>query len=177
MSDFSFKRIWSIKDEKELQKGFFLWILHADKVPPHVGCSIDGNYYSLKVSGKDEGVNVAKVQTVIEKKGILTIVVSVNTTIDHLLVQQVFRKFDAARSDMTTCLSPLIEVFGLEKQGIEKLSLLLKYLESKHRMGKVFGLNLTEGYIGIPEYDLEDIHNRLRKLENVQVKASARPVG
>ncbi|MFN5845725.1 MAG: hypothetical protein ACK46O_08450, partial [Flavobacteriia bacterium] len=89
---------------------------------------------------------------------------------------KVFRKFDSAKSDMTTCLSPLIEVFGLEKQGIEKLSLLLKYLESKHRMGKVFGLNLTEGYIGIPEYDLEDIHNRLRKLENVQVKASARPV-
>ncbi|MFN5846790.1 MAG: hypothetical protein ACK46O_13885, partial [Flavobacteriia bacterium] len=75
MSDFGFKRIWSIEDENELQKGFFLWILHADKVPPHVGCSIDGNYYSLKVSGKDEGVNVAKVQTVIEKKGILTIVI------------------------------------------------------------------------------------------------------
>jgi len=42
MSDFGFKRIWSIEDENELQKGFFLWILHADKVPPHVGCSIDG---------------------------------------------------------------------------------------------------------------------------------------
>lgn len=170
MSDYTFGHIENWKDEEVLKKGFYLWVWYADKIPPHIGCSIDGNYYSLKVNGKDEGLQAEKVLNIIRRKNILTLLIELNTETELRKVQEVFSGYDHARSDASTCLTPMIQLLGLEKQAVHQLAALLKYLESNHNLGKVFGLNLTEGYSGIPEYGTDDIQNRLRKLENVQIK-------
>ena len=53
MFDFEFDHI--IKDEVDLapEQGLFLWVFHADKIPPHIGISLDGCFFSLKSSGVD----------------------------------------------------------------------------------------------------------------------------
>ena len=56
--------------KSELTNRLILWVLHADKIPPHIGLSKNDQFYSLKVSGKDEGLPVRNVLQIIEKKNI-----------------------------------------------------------------------------------------------------------
>ncbi|NBR15845.1 MAG: hypothetical protein EBU01_14895, partial [Crocinitomicaceae bacterium] len=56
MFDFEFKNIQFV-NHLETKTGVYLWILHADKIPPHIGISIDGQYFSLKAKGKDENIS------------------------------------------------------------------------------------------------------------------------
>lgn len=170
MSGYKFNNILQFEHGSVLSKGLYLWIWYADKIPPHIGCSVDGSYYSLKVSGKDEALLSDKVLNIIRRKKIPTIFVAVDKEVRLTEVDVVFMNYRQAQSERSTCLTPVIELLGWEKIGIDQLSTLLKYLESNKILGKVFGLNLTEGYTGIPEYGAEDIQNRLRKLENVQIK-------
>jgi hypothetical protein len=170
MSDFKFTHIGELSNLDLLKNGFYLWIWYADKIPPHIGCSLNGLYYSLKVNGKDDGLLVEKVLNIIEKKKILTLFVPIDRIVKSTEIKAVFDQYKQARSGTSTCLTPVVHLLGLEDLKIRQLSDLLKYLESENILGKVFGLNLTEGYQGIPLYGADDIQNRLRNLENVQVK-------
>ncbi len=170
MSEFKFAEITPFSDQALLKDGFYLWIWYADKIPPHIGCSVNGCYYSLKVNGKDDALQIENVLKIIEKKKTLTLFVSLENSFDDLMVRAVFNQYKHAQSGISTCLTPIVRLLGLQDQLISQLSELLKYLESENILGKVFGLNLTEGYQGIPAYGTEDIQNRLRNLENVQIK-------
>jgi hypothetical protein len=170
MSDFKFTHIGELSNLDLLKNGFYLWIWYADKIPPHIGCSLNGFYYSLKVNGKDDGLLVEKVLNIVEKKKILTLFVPIDKIVNSAEIKAVFAHYKQARSGTSTCLTPIVNLLGLEVLKIRQLSDLLKYLESENILGKVFGLNLTEGYQGIPSYGADDIQNRLRNLENVQVK-------
>jgi len=56
----------------------------------------------------------------------------------------------------------------LSGEKIERLKDLLDILREKKLMNKVFGLNLTESYKGIPFYTTEQIELRLEKLRYVE---------
>jgi hypothetical protein len=54
------KYLIAFEDSKEtsvLTKGTWLVILHASRIPPHVGLMIDGNYNSLTI--KERELNVS----------------------------------------------------------------------------------------------------------------------
>lgn len=170
MSEYKFAEICSLSDQGVSKNDLYLWIWYADKIPPHIGCSVNGSYYSLKVNGKDDGLQIDKVLKIIEKKKILTLLVTIEKSVKKSSVESVFNQYKQAQSGISTCLTPIVQLLGLQDQRISQLSGLLKYLESQYLLGKVFGLNLTEGYQGIPAYGAQEIQNRLRNLENVQVK-------
>jgi hypothetical protein len=177
MSDYQFAEILPFSGGKELNSGLYLWVWYADKIPPHIGCSANGSYFSLKVNGKDESLQVEKVLNIIKKKKILTLIIELDQTIELNRIIHVFSGYKQAQAGISTCLTPVIDLLGFENKGIEQLSSLLKYLETGKILGKVFGLNLTEGYTGIPNYGTDEIQNRLRKLENVQIKTGLPSVG
>jgi len=64
-------------------------------------------------------------------------------------------------------LVPIKELL-LPDERIERLKDLLDILEKKNLLNKVFGLNLTEAYKGIPHYTTEQIEFRLEKLRHVK---------
>ena len=68
MSSFEFENVLDLNSESALKEGFFLWIWHADKIPPHIGCSINGVYFSLKVNGKDDKKESNNALLVIQQK-------------------------------------------------------------------------------------------------------------
>lgn len=169
MSEFVFEKIETLKSLELLNEGFYLWLWYADKIPPHIGCSINGKYYSLKVNGKDENIEVKKVQSIIDKKKIPTVFVKVLIDIAEGSVKNNYSEFRKAESLKITCLKPITSILDC-RTAIQQLSDLLVYLKNNKLIESVFGLNLADNYKGIPHYTVQDIENRLRKLENVKIQ-------
>lgn len=171
MYNFQFKNITilsSFTEEKStFEKGVFLWIWHANKIPPHIGISVDGFYFSLKVNGKDESIPLSKIQTLIETKRIGTFVVEVNQMISKDDVKSSFLNHSVALSNQTTCLTPIQEILGFKDEKYI-LSELLINIQAKNALGKVFSINLERDFNGILAYGKEEIENRLKLLENVK---------
>jgi hypothetical protein len=176
MSDFNFGIISNIKEFSIFDKGLFLWIWYADKIPPHIGCSIHGYYYSLKVNGKDEGLLTSKVVSVIENKKIPSVFVQLKKDFNPSEIQSVFSNYQLAESTKNTCLTPITELFHCS-DSIFQLSELLKNLKERGEIETVFGLNLTEDYRNLPNYTQDDITSRLLKLENVKSEKHTPSIG
>lgn len=164
MSKFVFQHIQNIKSI-DLHKNVFLWVWHANKIPPHIGVSINGLYFSLKVSGKDESLPVDRVQRIIDEKGIPFLAIEIKG--NHGDVVQIFNKYSSAKSGQITCLGPIKEFLEIG-ETCTKLEELLLVLQSRNQIGKIAGCNLSSEFIQLPDYSKEEINNRLAKLENAQ---------
>jgi len=176
MSSYSFKEILPLMNSDSLKEGFYLWILHADKIPPHIGCSIDGSYFSLKVNGKDTELNFQKVLSLIETKSISSVLVKINIDIKLEKVLHIFSNYQKAEPEKNTCLSPIAELLDCCDE-VQQLSELLKLLETRKELDFIFGLNLAKTYQSLPEYSKIDIENRLHHLRNAKIRKNIPAIG
>lgn len=176
MSSFDFGTIQTFDSPESLKSGTFLWIWYADKIPPHIGLSSSGKYFSLKVNGKDENIEVLKVLSIIQRKKIVTVFVRIKNEYQIDKVKSTYSKFHKAETGKNTCLSPITQLLDCSEE-VFQLSDLLIYLSNNKEIESVFGLNLDSDYKGIPPYTKEDIENRLRKLEDVKSQKNIPSVG
>lgn len=167
MYSFEFQTIDSFEETTRFEKGFYLWIWHANKIPPHIGCSINGKYFSLKVKGKDNGIDSFKAFQLIQKKSIPALFIELNQSIIPSYLQEVYDRYQHAEPNIATCLTPISQLFNCLSE-VRQLSELLKYLQDRNKIEKVFGVNLDNDYRGILNYNQEDITNRLQKLKDVK---------
>lgn len=151
----------------EFSEGVFIWIWHANKIPPHIGVSIDGKYFSLKVKGKDEQLPVNKIKDIITKKSIGTFIIQTDFNSNLKNVASVFKRFTKAESLKTTCLNPIQEIYGLKGKKMI-LAELLNNFQTKGIITKVFSINLDAECRGIPKYGKKEIEARLIHLENAK---------
>jgi len=142
----------------------YLWIWHADKIPPHIGISSNGFYYSLKSNGKDNGVEIEHVIELVERKAIKTLLFELNSETTKTDISEVFNRYDCTVPNQVTCLNPIKKVLGIEEAGI--LKDLLVELEINNTIQKVIGFNIDGSFEGLKDYDVNAIHDRLRKLKN-----------
>lgn len=168
MSSFQFENILPM-EQLDSSKNL-LWIWHATKIPPHIGVSSDGCYFSLKVSGKDVDLNVDKVMALAQSKSIAMICVELKHEFSTKDLNRIFGSYSMAASDAATCLSPIKDL--LELPIVRQLSELLQKLEENNTLGGIFGMNLPSDYERIPKYSSAEIQQRLIKLENAQRKTS-----
>lgn len=154
--------------EKEtFEKGLFLWITHADKVPPHIGISLNGNYFSLKVSGKDD-VSTKIILKAVKRKNIPTLLVEIRPEVlDLSAFDRLKNSHEAIGEKAQTCLVPILEAFDL-KDSEYLLVDFLKFLEEKAYTLAYFGLNLPANFEGIKPYTLKEVTNHLRQLKHVE---------
>lgn len=143
----------------------YLWVWHADKIPPHIGISSQGNYFSLKTNGKDKNIAIEKVRNVVQQKNIKTLLFELNEKLDLSQMEDCFDLYSKTVSNETTCLHPICALLNYPDAKILK-DLLLE-LKANNRILKTIGFNIDNTFKGIQNYSVEDIHSRLRKLENV----------
>jgi hypothetical protein len=143
--------------------------LHADKIPPHIGISVDGHYFSLKAKGKDEAIAIQSMLQVIEKKKISTVLIQLKSNLTFEQVRFEYSKFERALGLETSCLVPIKNCLNAP-QTIQKLSNLLQFLQEENRLLSVFGLHLTNEYKGIKSYTIDEIQQRIEKLNDVEGK-------
>jgi hypothetical protein len=163
MPSYQFSSISELSDVTILSNGLFLCVLHANKIPPHIGLSINGLYYSLKAKGKDIALPVNEVFKVIERKKIATLFIGLTSEVSKLEIEKVFSEFDKAIAYQSSCLSPLKQLFKMDN-GVQKLSDFLHEIEERQLINKVYGFCISSEYSQIPDYDLKEIHDRLEKL-------------
>ena len=161
MFDFSFNHL---KYLQEYNGGdtLSLWIFHVDKIPPHVGISQDGFFYSLKSNGKDYSLENSVFQ-IIENKSIKCVIVKLRNKLRKGGIQAVFDQYERAFSAEVSCLTPIKEILSLDKD-IPKLSSLLVELESRNMIVGYCGFNVTKSECGILKYEVSDIDKRLNLL-------------
>ncbi|MBI1837355.1 MAG: hypothetical protein HYR91_08835 [Flavobacteriia bacterium] len=171
MYSFEFENITPITsfqvENSLFEQGIYLWIWHANKIPPHIGISENGCYYSLKVNGKDEGLPLKKVKNIIVAKKIGVFIVELKE--DNLIknIPKTFSLFEKAVSNQTSCLTPIQELLGFSGERMI-LAQLLNKIRKNNTLGEVFSINLECDFNGILAYGNDEIEARLKHLENVK---------
>ena len=159
---------WKVFDEEEFDRGIYLWVLHADKVPPHIGISKEGEYFSLKATGKDIAVPVRKILQLLKQKSIPALILKTSpNSIMPVDLAEVFGRYIKAGLGQATCLTPITEIYFSGQQDLI-LSELLNLLNESGTLEEVFGLNLDQNFKGIPHYERKDIQKHLTGLSHVK---------
>lgn len=159
--DFTFDHLEYSRDFIDVNK-LSLWIFHIDKIPPHVGLSQQGIFFSLKSNGRDE-VPTKKLIQIVENKYIKCIILNLknNTGVDD--IRKVFNKYERAFSSTISCLTPIKEVLNISDRA-SKLSELLTVLNERNLLSTYCSYNVTQSELGILKYEVSDIDHRLNLL-------------
>ena len=88
-----------------------IWILHADKIPPHIGISVDGYFFSLKTEGKDENIPLSLLITMLKNKKITTVAVALEETLDLVKIRNIFEN-QTKIPKSETCLLPILQLLN-----------------------------------------------------------------
>lgn len=126
-------------DSKILSKQTWLVILHHNRIPPHIGLIINGNYNSLTIKGPETDVELNILLRTIESKKIESIFIQLqkqpvfSSQFQLDILQNYVQQFDYVKQNYATCLSP-IKLFLNEFYGIEiiKDELLFELLIKLH---------------------------------------------
>ncbi len=162
MSEFNFDAIQAGFPENVTQKTI-IWIWNADKIPPHIGISIGKDYFSLTYR-KSERLLTASMLKKAKRSFIPLVLVEIPKEVVRLNPTTVFAEYERA-VDGITCLRPIREVMELGEE-ISQLADLLVHLKVNNTIGQVNGLSLPEGYVGIPDYSMEEILDRIKLLND-----------
>jgi hypothetical protein len=167
MYSFEFNSLESFTGINQLGDGFYLWVFHADKIPPHIGCSVNGQYFSLKFNGKDENVPIELVLATIDRKSIPTLIIEIKSTVSLEMVMDVFESYSTTVPNEVTCLAPIARLLHCP-DSVRKLSNLLTYLSFRAELLRVFKLHLELNFMGIKHYSQGDIHQTLKQLRDAK---------
>ena len=164
LSEYKISNILKSSEEKMDTDAVVLWVLHADKVPPHIGVSVHGAYFSLKANGKDLAMPVDHIQRLIDRKKIATLCfeLTLQESVDHMT--GIFDFYEKTEPNTVTCLNPIKELLHIEYA--QKLTELLDVLYANNKISRVFGFHLPYDFKGIANYSTDDIHARLSMLSN-----------
>jgi hypothetical protein len=161
-----------------VSKDSWLVILHALRVPPHVGLMIDGNYNSLTIKGHELNVNCEVLLKAIQQKKIETVFLRLEKhpvfSNGHLLevFQHLVQQFPYVKQGVATCLHPLkdffSEFYALQKNENELLFQLEARLEENEYIRQRIFLNIAEkliknGKFILPKYSAEQLQEVIKK--------------
>jgi hypothetical protein len=161
-------------DEKLLMKNSWLMILHASRIPPHVGIMINGSYSSLTIKGHELGIKAEVLLKTIAQKKIETLAIQLvkqpvfSFDFQKEIVEQYIRQFDKVEAHKASCLSPvklfLQEFYALPYDQNELLFEITERLKQNSYIDNVLGFNvndkLIEGELSLPLYS----HQKLQEV-------------
>jgi hypothetical protein len=161
---------FSIDVKPENWDSSFIWIIHSNKIPPHIGFSLDDSYFSLKATGSDFNLPVNRVFNSLKVKKCEFILVQVLIEKSLNQVQETFEKSPSLSKQNNSCLTPILSLFDIGSQLI--LPDLLRVLEKNQHISSIFAFNVAESKLGIKQYSQSDIEDRIEKLQRVARRKS-----
>ena len=161
---------FSIDVKPENWDSSFIWIIHSNKIPPHIGFSLDDSYFSLKATGSDFNLPVNRVFNSLKVKKCEFILVEVLIERSLNQVQETFEKSPDLFQQNNSCLTPILSLFDIDSQLI--LPDLLRVLEKNQHISSIFAFNVAESKLGIKQYSQSDIEDRIEKLQRVARRKS-----
>ena len=146
-------------DEIQLGKSL-LWVIHADKMPVHLGVSSNGRYFSLKKKGKDEHLSIEILEELLTRKQIPTLVFLLSNHIELSSLSDVFLHYQKTKVGEVSCIQPVLKCIGVPS-NIPKVHELIDYLFQSNAIKTIFGMHLPSDFKGIPNYSVDAIDDFL----------------
>jgi hypothetical protein len=156
-----------------IQNGVWLAILHAQRIPPHIGIIFSGKYNSLTIKENEFNINSELIFKTIEQKKIKSLFLKVNPhpvfSIDHQsdIFHEHLKKFPSVKQNESTCLTP-IKLFFEEFYAIpnQKDELLFEFIQKLNDQKYIeyassCQVSLHDG-IELPYYSAEELNNRIK---------------
>ncbi len=166
--------------DAELKKGNWIAILHAKRIPPHIGLIINGYYNSLTIKGHELDIDVAVLLKTMQQKKIETIFVKLIQhpvfSVDYQkeVCQLYIKQFKYVKQNQATCLSPiklfLQEFYALKLNENELLFELVERLKQNNYIETSYGLNiecsLTQNSFTLPMYTNQQLQLEIEKVRS-----------
>lgn len=171
----------SIKNEllpSDIQKGNWLVIMYAKRIPPHIGVFINGKYSSLTIKGHEINVDSNVIFKIIQQKKTETLFVKL---LNHPVFSYDFQReaflqylmqFPYVEHYVATCLSPiklyLQEFYAIPLIENELLFELIERLKQNNYIENIYSLNLpetiTEKNFQFNTYTNEQLQNEIKHI-------------
>ena len=153
--------------EEDLQKGLYIAVIHATRIPPHIGIIADKHYNSLTIKGQTINTSVTALikNSVIRKIPSLFIKIKPHPTFSELYLKEHFitnvQQFQRVDTGVATCLSPIKlffeEVYDVSMNDVNYLYELLPKLHAEGLIEHTTALHLDENY-QLPVYTSAEIN-------------------
>jgi hypothetical protein len=161
-----------------LNKGCWLAIVNAEKVPPHVGLLFNGNYCSLNIKGKEIDIAVAALLRKTEMLKIPALFIRLknhpvfSTDFLHEHFKLELEKYDKVSTE-ATCFAPvrsfMEENYLLKQRTLNYLFELFPALYKEQMIVAAFGQHLSIQNSNVFSFASYDTKNIKDKLENLQL--------
>ena len=161
-------------DPPALSKNTWLVLLHANRIPPHLGLLIEGNYNSLTIKGHELDVRVDALLKTITQRKIEAIFIKLVShpvfSADYQLqtFKELIKNYDKVKPFEATCLSPIKEFFqyfyALAADDSELLFSFLERLNQNAYLELAMAQNFTlnKQVIEIPFYTADQLHEKIK---------------
>ena len=154
--------------EKELLKGLYIAIIHATRIPPHIGIIVDKQYHSLSIKGQNINTSVSALlkNSTIRKIPTLFIKIKPHATFSEMYLNEHFitnvQQFQRVDTDIATCLSPIKlffeEVYDVPMKQVNYLYELLPALQKEGLVEHTTSLFIDEEKYTLPFYTSKEIN-------------------
>lgn len=156
-----------------LKKGTWLVLLHAQRIPPHIGLMISGNYNSLTIKEREMNIDAEPLLKTINQKKIKSVFIKI---VNHPVFSQVhqvemfqehLKKFDTVKQFEATCLSPIKlffeEFYAVKNNGQTLLFDFLLELKKNDYLEKAMSLNmLLDDGLDLPFYTKDELNEKIK---------------
>jgi hypothetical protein len=165
--------------DASLNKSLWIVVLHACRIPPHVGLLFNENYFSLNLKGVEKNIDLSVLLRTIELQNIKSVFFKVKKhpvfSVDYL--KEVFENDLSNYQKVTTdntCFKP-VKLFFEEhylfcSQPINFLFELFSPLITNEMIEKTIALNLkeeiVEGNFTFNTYNAKDINDKLASIKS-----------
>lgn len=168
--------------ENKLEKGLFLFMYRATRIPPHLGIIFNGQLFDITLQGPNVGVDASVFLSTIIKKYTKTIFFELklpNSVDDEAIINlltNVMEKFNNV-SETTSCISPIKlffnEAYQLNTSQINFIFDLIPLLHQNQLIKNTYHLNLERNISNneflLKTYTKEDIINCIHALNLIQI--------
>lgn len=176
-------KVSEANDAKKLTKNIWLVILHASRIPPHVGILVDGNYNSLTIKGHELNVSVEALIKTITQKKIESIFIQLPPhpvfSLDYIreISQLYIQQHTHVKHNEATCLSPikliLQEFYAIPALDNELLFEVVERLHQNQYVNDVVALNVSEiknNEVSLPIYTNEELQRVIETERSIYYK-------
>lgn len=161
-------------NRNKLEKDSWLVILHANRIPPHIGLLINGKYQSLTIKGHELNIDIKALEKTITIKHIETLFIKLKThpvfslSFQTEIAQYYIQQYERVQSNQSTCLSPiklfLQEFYVLPYLEDELLFDLIERLKSNDYISEILSTQIeleNQKEIKLPRYTNTELGNRI----------------
>src|SRR3989344_358672 len=161
-------------DEADLSKGLYIAVIHATRVPPHIGIISDKTYHSLSIKGQDINTPIVALIKNSGARKIPTVFIKIKShpTFSDIYLREHFitnvQKFERVDVGVATCLSPIKlffeEVYSIPMKDVNYLYELLPLLESKGLIESLSSMNVDIETYQLPFYTNKEIEAGIKEV-------------